>query len=230
MPRQLFHDLRDPRGRVLPGSSICLYTGSGHLPQDGRARMAHVAWQSGHPEIRIRLQPAGGIHVQSQKEVQPVRFAVCPSLAYSFISRSVADHFSLATRRTIPVFCNVPSFRVIYGMNTYVLSSSAVQATVSIDYSDCSVGVRPCPVRQDRTYWFLVLDADSAPSRLQGIGAHIPEQLAVIGRNIINHMLLLYRGTLPERIRDTHTMGRLYFGYDDREGEGYLDQQAHAGP
>lgn len=219
LPRQLFSNLKGAQHNDLPGSNICLYYGQQHLPRpdDARARMAYVDWQPGHPQIRLMLNPNRPVYAIDNRQLDFVPFTICPSLSCSFISRDIAEGFGLAIINSLPQFCDVPLFRVLYGINVQIVSELIAQAVIRINYSDCCVGVRPSPIHENRVYKFLVVDINSIPDWLRGDGAIIPERLAIIGRDILNSMLLVYRGGLPKQIEGAFARGRLYFGADTQE-------------
>ncbi len=235
-PKQLFHHLkRIPRHASLPpidprAANICLYYDieRQHLYPYGEARMGYIDWEEDletairqpYPEIATYLYPATRAWATPVKTLTgakppddptPMPFAVYPAFPRSVISKYIADRFHLhlipiGHGGIIPPHCRIPFNKLFYDATIPIPAQFLTSAHLEMN---CSGRINPAPYPGRRHFQFLVLDDDWVPNRL-----------AIIGRDILNHLLLVYRGHANRNaLPGVKTRGRLYFGYDNGEPE-----------
>jgi hypothetical protein len=131
----------------------------------------------------------------------PQPFALCPELSHSFISEHLAQSFGLNIRElAIPQLFPLRQVALFSQKQAQVASTHIASATIQIE---CYSGITPVPL-QNMQYDFIVLCGDK----------FLPNT-AIMGRNIINHMLVLYRGLYRvNHVVAAPDIGHVYFGQD----------------
>lgn len=206
------------QGQVPGAFNICLHYGrdgnhAEHLPPvgvfgDTKCRMAATTWGSGIPSVNVRLYPnpapvttwspggTGGI-----APTHP--FALTPEFPCSVISRSVASKFGLAPTSRVGRPWPPPWGQFAPIWRTHPLMASA--SVVARAEMSCNSHVTPNPFSSDAvSFW---------------VSDMVPDDFAIIGRDICDKMLLLYRGDAYEGLpsgRPPTPDGRLYYGADVR--------------
>lgn len=188
-------------------SNICLFyghddNGGSHIPcGHHRYRMGHVEWNNTYPQLIARLQndPVGWqrriLCGQANPRPAPRRFRVYPHLRRSYITDGMATHFMLAGMRRlnnleldpIPLPPNILGIQSMGVYRAYI----AIRCCLAIP--------EPVPMHP---FDFHVL-----------VG--VPGELGIIGRNVLEHMHLLYRARFNHHaLHGSRPLGRLYFGRD----------------
>ena len=216
MPRQMLHDIQSLADEPRRGTNICLYygndkiNGNQHLIYDDTARMGYVQWDARFAMIEAGLIPVGTnvIRVFQGPDALPAHerkpFAICPDFPFSVISEDIARHFGLLPPNPlyVPYQCNASIFD-IFGLPQPVFFTF-VEALLEIRF--CSA-VEP-KLNLRHPFEFAVI------RRRMNLDF---DDLAILGRDVANHMLFLYRGRMPTAIKQAHEHGRLYFGKDTGE-------------
>lgn len=210
MPKQRFEDLPGLGGQTYRNAAnICLFLGNDeddnlHLTSDepGKARMAWLDWGRGYARIMARLsesQPGRpkplvlrGRTIEECR-LTPRPFVLCPNLKKSFLSVDMAHHFNLTTTPGVLQGCRIPLTLSLTGQMRQVTSGLLARAYMTIE---CDGAVDPPPFPKTARAPFLILDEPWTP---RGLG--------ILGRDIINHMLLLYCGSDPAGERAQATAG-----------------------
>jgi len=213
----------DPVGRSdRQVNNICLYPradadGNAHLSHSIfknplSARMGYVDWQGPYPWIRACLVPTGagpnGIAVLRGPVAPPkVRlhpFAPCPELPRSFISESIARQFRLLVGNGIPQLLPVPLVALVSQRRVSISSSHSAWASIDIRVDE---NIRPPVLPKTAEFQFIVL-----------CGPRFRDDVAILGRDVLNHILLLYRGDYRAgTMAPPSGVGRVYFGRDTGE-------------
>ena len=198
---QLFKD--HPKAEA---SNVCLFLGRDshgerHIQSSQHQyRMGNTEWNSGFPELTARLR---NDPVERQRELlrqqecplpAPISFRVYPHLRRSYITEHVVAHFMLENE----VYMNnvEPDPIPLPPANFIIQSIGLYKAYMSVA---CSQAIpEPVPVHP---FDFHVLYG------VDGI-------IAIIGRNILEHMLLLHRARFNHGALQGVSRGRLYFGRD----------------
>ena len=201
---QIFLDKWDlPKKRVL-GTHICLhYAESDHLKRlPDKVRMACDDWGKPFASLRASLSRAGPPMIAVAPD-ETVPFHLCPDLPFSVISERIADKFDLlkAGPPRVTYFERLALKQVLPGIQDIPVRET-LKAWVLIA---CSPSVHPRPIiRAEKPFEFIIPGSSLEPT----------QDLAVLGRNVIDHMLVLYQG----RHAFDETQGRIelkprcYFG------------------
>jgi len=201
------------------GANICLYYcpdvyKNTHIPVDGQDqfRMEVVEWPDHHAEIETWLYPPGRrpnrymVLSGPQAPALPARhrFAVFPDFPRSLVSEDVARHFGLDVVASHPEDYPSPLGRIVPAVLGQPIAGRRIaRATIEIR---CHAGIDPDPLPEEKCFDFLVAD-------------NVPANFALLGRDVLNCMLLLYRGCPVSGLDDEPTewghQGRLYFGAEE---------------
>lgn len=215
MPRQIFDDLPALEGNPPRyAGNICLHYGRDrdgyeHLSERGdsaiagKARMGFVRWETGYAMINIYLHPFPA-RPNTRALSQPLQFAVCPALGRSLISEEIAKKYNLLPQPdSLIECCNLPLQQLVYGRTATISGRRSSRVLIGIS---CDSKVFPEPFNICHHVSFVVVG-----------DKQFSKDLAIIGRDIIDYMLLLYRGSVPPDIESAPKHGRLYFGRDTGE-------------
>ena len=220
---QRFKDLNFSHTR--PGATkICLYHGrAGHgeehlsrLTPAERGRMGFLDWHIGCPVVMAQLfpVPAGVVRLRGPNATgpKPKSFAVCPELENSYISKALATHFGFREAKRHITSPEIVPLLDLLGVKRPIPWYAYVSASVELE---ASISVFPPPLPADKEFKFRIVKT--------------PDDLAILGRNVIDRMLLLYRGGYVlnrHRLNPRDSMaiaansparGRFYYGYDSGE-------------
>lgn len=224
-PKQLFHDINllkiPPSAQSVHhrnGTNVCLYYGRRkHLEvYPSKGRMGYIdKWNAGYPMIHTFLYP-GGRTAGLVKKVSgskppakriPLPFAICPSFSRSFISKDIAQRFGLCLNSCRILEMYPASFtQLLCGEMGQISSLHSTQVSIQFD---CNSQIVPAPYPKYDTFSLSVVEELSLFGKKWK-----PKELAVLGRDILDYMLLLYRSRTNHGHFATSRNGRVYFGQD----------------
>lgn len=197
-------------------SNICLHlgpvrAGRGHLEQDPykvKYRMGGVKWPAGDALLNVRLKsvehPVVRI-VGHNPESDWHPFAICPYISKTIISEDVSDQFGLGAGINQMIPCNIPILDMLGWIQIPPLVSVRT-VNVSIEV-ECLTCIDPQPIiNYEREFEILIVQR-----------GRVSPNLAILGRDVLQHMLLLYQGqTLPHLQTNPPGPGWMYYGKNDR--------------
>jgi hypothetical protein len=212
-PKQAFtpHGVLDRQG-----VNICLHLGHDgdghrHLDQDPNqtnCRMGGVEWLSGCAKLNVRLSPVGHPAVPIVRpgpEFDWCSFAVCPCISRTLISEDVADRFNLGAGVNEVVRCSLPVLDMLgWQPQQPLVSVRTAKAWVDVK---CLPFVEPRPiVSYQHEFEILIVQR-----------GRVSPDLAILGRDVLQHVLLLYQGQTPAHVADDPPgPGWMYYGKNDR--------------
>lgn len=188
-------------------TNVCLFYGHDafgvrHIPSDHHQyRMGYREWNTIFPEViaTLRNDPVESqresLRQQRNRPPVPISFRVYPHLRRSYITEGVAHRFMLENE---VLSNNIEPDPIPLPPDQLIIQSVAFyKAYISIE---CSQAIpEPIPTHP---FEFHVL-----------VG--VPGEIAIIGRDIIEHMHLLYRGRYNHNaLKGSPHRGRFYFGRD----------------
>lgn len=194
-------------GAVPRRANVCLHYGPDsklrweHLTEalepKGRLRLGFARWPMGFPWVRCRLVP----QLPVLPLPSPDYFAVVPEFYdHSIISRNVAAAFGLAVTPIAHIQFGVP-LADIAGLVAPSITTTGI-AHAGVEFPDWR-GVEPTP-GLGRRFAFHVSD-------------QVGQGFAILGRNVLNHLLVLYRGHSYEGLPEgapAQLSGQVFLGAD----------------
>jgi len=188
-------------------SNVCLFLGpdahgTAHMPCDHhRYRMGFEEWNNSYPGCHARLQsdPISWLRTapqtQDKPRPSPKCFRIYPHLRRSYVTEPMAAHFAL--QNLMPINNIEPDPIPLPPATHAIQSLGFYEAYIAIE---CSQAIQePVPIHRLR---FHVLFG-------------VPGEIGIIGRNVLEHMLLLYRARSNHcALRGSRHRGRVYFGRD----------------
>lgn len=200
MPLQLFDNILGIDQRFL-GTNICLCYDMNHTQKhlftddvNHRVRMNRHDWTNqyafGYVDswLTSSYQPC-----YNKTRLKP--FYICPELADSYITPAIANHFNLENylQKGIGITRPYPYFR-LFGQNPIPIQA---QGFYDVYLTICAT-ISVAPELKTRQIRFYCL-----------VGDDVPVELAIIGRNALKYLLLLYRAK----------NNYIYCGYDNGEND-----------